>query len=339
MNKSTESRVLIIAEAGVNHNGSLENAKKLIDIAAEAGADYVKFQTFKAEAIASKYAEKANYQIDSTGEGESQLSMLKRLELDIDSHRELIKYSEERNIKFLSTAFDLESADELLNLGIDVFKIPSGEITNLPYLRKIASFQKNTILSTGMSSLDEVRAAVNVLLDNGVRKENLTVLHCNTEYPTPFEDVNLNAMQTIKNELGIKIGYSDHTEGVCVSVCAVALGANVIEKHFTIDKNMEGPDHRASLNPEELKRLVKEIRIIEKSLGSFEKTPSPSEKKNIVNVRKSIVASRSIKKGEELREENLTAKRPASGISPMDWDIVIGTKATKDYEEDENISL
>ena len=330
-------KTFIIAEAGVNHNGSLEIAKKLIDVAVEAKVDAVKFQTFKSEKLVSKNAKKACYQEQSTSKSESQLEMLKKLELDINAHDILINYCKEKNIMFLSTAFDLDSIDLLNKLGIEIFKIPSGEITNYPYLRKIGRLKKRVILSTGMSYISEIAEAIKVLKDNGTK--DITVLHCNTEYPTPMEDVNLSAMNTIKEKFQVDTGYSDHTLGIEVAIAAVAMGAKVIEKHFTLDNNMEGPDHKASLEPKELEKMVKAIRNVEKAIGSGIKEPSKSEVKNLEVARKSIVASKFIKKGEFFTEENLTCKRPGSGISPMIWEEVINTIATKDFEEDEMISL
>lgn len=329
--------VFIIAEAGVNHNGSLEIAKKLIDAAVIAGADAVKFQTFKTENLVSVDAQKAQYQKETTNQDESQFQMLKRLELDVTSHNELIVYCKEEKIIFLSTPFDLESIDLLEELGLEIFKIPSGEITNLPYLRKIGKLNKQIILSTGMSTLYEVEEALNILIKVGTKKEKITVLHANTQYPTPMCDVNLKAMLTIKNALNVEVGYSDHTLGIEVDIAAVALGATVIEKHFTLDKGMEGPDHKASLEPNELAEMVKSIRNIEQALGSDEKKSSHSESENIQIVRKSIVASSDIKKGEIFSENNLAAKRPGTGISPMKWDEVIGQKAQRDYKKDEPI--
>ncbi len=334
------SKTIIIAEAGVNHNGSIELAKKLVDAAAEAGADYVKFQTFKANKIASKQAQKAAYQKQSTDVSESQLDMLKRLELDENAHLELIAYCKEKNIAFLSTAFDFESIELLQKLGITLGKIPSGELTNLPFLRKMAKAFPEIILSTGMANMEEVKATINALLQAGTKKENLTILHCNTEYPTPFQDVNLKAMLTIEKELNVPIGYSDHTLGIEVPIAAVAMGAKVIEKHFTLDRNMEGPDHKASLEPSELKTMIASIRNIEMALsGTGDKLTSNSEQKNKEIARKSIVASKKIAIGEALTEENITVKRPGNGISPMLWDSVIGQKAPRNFEEDELIIL
>lgn len=333
-------KVLIIAEAGVNHNGSMQIAKKLVDKAAEAGVDIIKFQTFKSEKLVSKAAKQAEYQQRNIGKGdEGQLAMLKKLELSVESHHELIRYCKERNIRFWSTAFDMESIDFLHSLNMGLWKIPSGEITNYPYLRKIAQYHEPVILSTGMCELSDVEAAVKVLLEFGVQKEQITILHCNTEYPTPFQDVNLKAMLEIGEKFGVKIGYSDHTKGIEVPIAAVALGATVIEKHFTLDKNMEGPDHKASLEPDELKAMVCAIRNIEQALGSGHKTISESERKNIEIARKSIVAACPIKKGEILTEENLTVKRPGTGISPMRWNEVLGTVASRDYSEEEMIVL
>ncbi|AFV98024.1 hypothetical protein B649_08560 [Candidatus Sulfuricurvum sp. RIFRC-1] len=329
--------VFIIAEAGVNHNGSLELAKRLIDIAAVAGADAVKFQTFRADKLVSKTAQKAEYQQQTTDAKESQYEMIKRLELDETAHHELISYCKTKNILFLSTPFDHDSIELLNNLGMNIFKIPSGEITNLPYLCHIGSFRKEVILSTGMADLGEIEDALDILIASGTPKEQITVLHATTEYPCPIEDVNLRAMQTIAVAFGVKAGYSDHTNGIEVPIAAVAMGASVIEKHFTLDCTMDGPDHKASLEPDELIAMVKAIRNIEKALGTGIKKPSPSEAKNMSVARKSIVASRSIVKGERLCAENITVKRPGNGINPMRWDEIIGTIALQDYQEDELI--
>ena len=329
--------VFIIAEAGVNHNGSIELAYELIDVASESGADAVKFQTFKAENLVSKNAEKAEYQKKTTDASESQFDMIKSLELDIDAHKKLIDYCQGKGILFLSSPFDHDSIDLLNELGIEVFKIPSGEITNLPYLRRIGSLAKQVILSTGMSTLKEVGDALAILVDSGTKKENITVLHANTMYPTPMEDVNLNAMKTIKKEFDVAVGYSDHTLGIEVDIAAVAMGASIVEKHFTIDKAKEGPDHKASLEPEELRAMVIAIRNVEKALGDGIKIPSGSEKPNIVVARKSILANQKIKKGDTLTEENIIVKRPGNGISPMKWDEVIGLVAAKDYQVDDKI--
>jgi N,N'-diacetyllegionaminate synthase len=333
-------KTFIIAEAGVNHNGSLELAKKMIDAAVEAGADAVKFQTFNAEKVVSKYAPKAEYQKKTTIADESQLEMVKKLELDAVAHRTLIDYCKKKNLRFLSTPFDLESVDLLNELGLDIFKIPSGEITNLPYLRKIGALKKKTFLSTGMASLGEIEDALDVLTGAGTKLKDITVLHCNTEYPTPLEDVNLRAMLTIKDAFpGVNIGYSDHTLGIEIPIAAAAMGATIIEKHFTLDRTMEGPDHRASLAPDELKAMVTAIRNIEKALGNGIKKPSPSELKNKPIARKSIVAARNIQKGESFTEENLTVKRPGTGIGPMRWDEILGRKASRNFNEDEIIYL
>jgi len=329
--------VFIIAEAGVNHNGSIQVAKKLIDAAVESGADAVKFQTFKAENLISKAAEKADYQKNTTDASESQFDMLKRLELDSSSHKELLNYCKVKDVIFLSSPFDHESIDFLHDLGLQIFKIPSGEITNLPFLRHIGSLRKKVILSTGMSNLQEVKDALAILIKNGTLKENITVLHANTMYPTPLEDVNLNAMLTIQKECGVAIGYSDHTLGIEIDIAAVAMGATIIEKHFTLDKKMDGPDHKASLEPKELKAMVSSIRNIEKALGDYEKKPSPSERDNINIARKSIMSKQAIKKGDILTEKNITAKRPGTGVTPMAWDQIIGTAAIKDYQMDDFI--
>jgi len=329
--------VFIIAEAGVNHNGSVDLAKKLIDVASISGADAVKFQTFKAENLVAKNTQKADYQKQITDAKESQFDMIKKLELDVEAHQELIAYCQEKDIMFLSTPFDHESIDLLSDLGLKIFKIASGEITNLPYLRHIGSLSKRVILSSGMSNLGEVGDALDVLINAGTSKDNITVLHANTMYPTPMEDVNLNAMLTIQKKLGINVGYSDHTLGIEVDIAATAMGASVIEKHFTLDKSMKGPDHKASLEPQELKAMVSAIRNIEKALGSSKKKPSPSESVNIDISRKSIVANQSIKKGDKLSSKNITTKRPGTGINPMRWDEIIGTLAKKNYRMDDLI--
>jgi N,N'-diacetyllegionaminate synthase len=329
--------VFIIAEAGVNHNGSLELAKQLIDVAARAGADAVKFQTFRADKLVSKTAQKADYQKQTSDPFESQYAMIKKLELSATAHHELIAYCKTKNILFLSTPFDHDSIELLHQLEMSIFKIPSGEITNLPYLRHIGSLGKEVILSSGMATLGEIEDALDILIGSGTPKEQITVLHATTEYPCPIEEVNLRAMQTIKTSFGIKTGYSDHTNGIEVPIAAVAMGASVIEKHFTLDKTMEGPDHKASLEPDELVAMVCAIRNIEKALGTGIKKPSPSEVKNMSVARKSIVASRVIQKGDIFTEINLTIKRPGTGISPMRFDEIIGTVAQKDYYEDELI--
>lgn len=334
-------KTLIIAEAGVNHNGDINKAKKLIDVAILAGVDYIKFQTFKTELCISKNAVKAHYQIENTkNSSESQLEMVKKLELSFDQFVELKAYCTEKGIKFLSTGFDLESLEFLSKIGITLAKIPSGEITNLPYLRKVAQLYSEVILSTGMATIEEIGDAINVLINSGLSKDKITILHCNTEYPTPMEDVNLKAMLHIKEEFGVNVGYSDHTLGIEVPIAAVALGATVIEKHFTLDKNLPGPDHKASLELEELKQMVLAIRNIEKALGSSGlKEPSKSEVKNKEIARKSIVARENIKKGEVFTEDNITVKRPGTGISPMQWDFVLGKTAKRDFQEDELITL
>ena len=334
---SASKEVFIIAEAGVNHNGSVEIAKKLINVAAESGANAVKFQTFKAENVVTKNAQKANYQKQTTDTLESQFDMIKKLELDTNTHEELISYCQEKRITFLSTPFDHDSINMLSDLDLGIFKIPSGEITNLPYLRHIGSLGKRIILSTGMSNIAEVGEALNILTSSGTEKKDITVLHANTMYPTPMEDVNLNAMLTIQKEFVVAIGYSDHTLGIEVDIAAVAMGASVIEKHFTLDKTMKGPDHKASLDPEELKAMVSAIRNVEKAMGNSEKKASPSESVNINIVRKSIIASQMIKKGDLLTDKNITTKRPGGGISPMKWDQIIGTIAAKDYQLDDMI--
>ena len=333
-------RTLIIAEAGVNHNGDIAKAKALIDKGAEAGVDYVKFQTFKASNLVTKQAKRAAYQDKNTQDNDSQYEMLKKLELSETVHQELIDYCTKKGVQFLSTGFDFESLEFLAGLGITIAKVPSGEITNLPYLRKVATLFPEVILSTGMANITEIKDAVKVLTDNGVSKDKITVLHCNTEYPTPMEDVNLKAMLHIQRELGVPVGYSDHTLGIEVPIAAVALGATVIEKHFTLDKTLPGPDHKASLEPEELKAMVMAIRSIEKAIGgSGLKEVSKSEAKNKAIARKSIVATKTIKKGDMFSAENLTVKRPGTGISPMQWDEVIGKTAKKDFEEDDLIEL
>jgi len=334
-------KTIIIAEAGVNHNGSLELAKKLVDVAATAGADYVKFQTFKAEKLVGKDVRKAGYQQQNMNDEDgTQFSMLKKLELSESMHYELISYCQSRGIKFLSTAFDIEGIDLLENLQVDLFKIPSGEITNKPYLQYIAKKRKPVILSTGMANIEEIRNALDVLISGGVSKGQITVLHCSTEYPTPMENVNLKAMLSIQDEFDIKVGYSDHTLGIEIPVAAVTLGATVIEKHFTLDKTLPGPDHKASLEPEELKSMVKAIRNVEQALsGSGKKEPSAEEIKNMKVVRKSIVASKNIQKGDVFSAENMDVKRPGTGISPMLWDEVIGYKAKRFFTKDELIEL
>jgi N,N'-diacetyllegionaminate synthase len=336
-------RVLIIAEAGVNHDGNIEQALRLVDVAADAGADLVKFQTFDANALATANAELAAYQ-EQASECENQsrtgqLAMLQRLQLSEQDHMTLIAHCETRGIGFFSTAFDLESLDFLARLGAERFKVPSGEITNLPYLRRIASFQKDVIMSTGMAELIEIGEAIDCLEAAGLSKDKITLLHCTTEYPAPIEEVNLRAMQAMADKFGVAAGYSDHTDGIDVAIAAVAIGASVIEKHFTLDKNLPGPDHSASLEPEALKAMVEGIRRIECALGSAQKQCTASERKNVQLVRKSIVAARAISADEVFSEENLTVKRPATGLSPMLWDGVIGKRASRPFMPDEVIEL
>tara|TARA_R110002111_G_scaffold144910_2_gene211319 strand:- start:190797 stop:191807 length:1011 start_codon:yes stop_codon:yes gene_type:complete len=334
--------VFIIAEAGVNHNGSVETAKKMIDAAVESGADAIKFQTFKTEKLVCKSAPQAEYQKKNgtaNGGDDTQFTLLKKLEINKDAHRELFDYCRQTGIVFISTPFDLESVDLLSALGLEMIKVPSGEITNYPYLKKVGRTFGKVILSTGMADLGEIEDALEILTDSGVDRKNITVLHCNTEYPTPIQDVNLRAMVTIRDAFGVNVGYSDHTLGIEVSIAATALGATVIEKHFTLDKNMEGPDHSASLEPDELMMLVRGIRNTERSLGSPIKKPSFSESKNKPIVRKSIIAAQFIRKGESFTEQNLCVKRPGTGISPMNWDQVINQIARRDYFEDEIIDL
>lgn len=330
-------RTLIIAEAGVNHNGDIELAKQLIDVAAEAGADLVKFQTFNASRQVTRSAKKADYQTKTTDSNESQHEMLSRLELSVGMHKELIAHCAERNIGFFSTGFDIESVGLLVSLGQDHFKIPSGEITNLPYLRHIGKFGKDIILSTGMATLGEIEAAIDVLDQAGTPRVNMTVLHCTTEYPTPMVEVNLRAMQSIHTAFGLAVGYSDHTSGIEVAIAAVALGASIIEKHFTLDRRLPGPDHKASLEPEELKAMIAAIRNIELALGDGIKRLTPSEARNKPIARKSLVASQAIFAGDVFSVQNITTKRPGTGISPMRWDEVIGQVAQKNYKEDDLI--
>lgn len=329
--------VLIIAEAGVNHNGDFEIAKRMVDAAKAAGVDYIKFQTFVPEKLVSRYAEKAEYQKENTGNSESQLEMLRKLALSQDDFINLKIYCEKIGIGFISTPFDFESIDFLETLEMDFWKVPSGEITNLPYLERIAKTRRRVILSTGMCTIEEVKDAVNVLEKNGTPE--VILLHCNTQYPTPFKDVNLKAMNHIKEATGKQIGYSDHTLGIEVPIAAVAMGAIVIEKHFTLDKQMSGPDHKASLNPDELKQMVSSIRNIQDALGTDKKIVSESECENKYSARKSIVASKDIKKGELFTIENVTVKRPGKGISPMRWYEVLGKKAKRNFCEDEFIEI
>lgn len=331
------SKVFVIAEAGVNHNGDFELAKQLIDAAAEAGADVVKFQTFNADRQVTRTAKKADYQTQTTDSKESQHEMLRSLELTPEMHKELIAHCAARSIGFLSTGFDIESVDLLVSLGQDRFKIPSGEITSLPYLRHIGRLGKKVILSTGMATLGEIEAAIEVIDQAGTPRENITVLHCTTEYPTLMAEVNLRAMQSIHTAFGVAVGYSDHTSGIEVAIAAVAMGASVIEKHFTLDRNLPGPDHKASLEPDELRAMVVAIRNIEIALGDGIKRLTPSEIRNKPIVRKSLVASQPIKSGEVFSSQNITTKRPGTGISPMRWDEVMGQVAQKDYQKDDLI--
>lgn len=334
------SNTFIIAEVGVNHNGSVELAEQLIEAALKAGADAIKFQTFKASSLLTQDAPKAKYQCKGTIKDKSQFDMLSRLELSFKDFERLASVCEKAGIKFLSSPFDMESIDFLDSLGVEFYKIPSGEITNFSYLREIARRNKPVIMSTGMADLGEVEDALDVLLSNGLDRDSITLLHCNTEYPTPYSDANLRAMLTLKAAFpGIRVGYSDHTCGIEVSVAAVALGAAVIEKHFTLDKNMPGPDHRTSLEPAEFELLVSSIRNVEQAMGSGIKKPTESERKNITVVRKSIVAARDIKKGEIFSEDNLTTKRPACGLSPMMWPQVIGRVARRDFRKDEPVEI
>ena len=327
----------MIAEAGVNHNGDLGAARQLIDVAADAGADYVKFQTFRASDLATSGAAKAAYQAQTTGSDESQLDMLRRLELSHNDHLSLVDRCQRSGIKFLSTAFDHDSIDVLMEIGLDLFKVPSGEITNVPYLRRVGGLQCPVILSTGMATLGEIEMALDVLEQAGTKRDQITVLHCNTEYPTPMQDVNLLAMTSIRDALKVQVGYSDHTRGIEVPIAAVALGARVIEKHFTLDRTLAGPDHAASLEPAELKAMVSAIRNIEQAMGDGIKRPSPSEAPNRAIARKSIVAAMDIQQGETFSETNLTVKRPGTGISPVMWDQLIGRRSPQTFRTDELI--
>jgi len=331
--------VLIIAEAGVNHNGDMVMARDLVDAAAAAGASVVKFQTFSADRLVTGQARKAEYQSRMTDANESQHSMIRRLELSRAMHAELMARCDARGIRFCSSAFDKEGIDLLVDLGVEFFKIPSGEITNLPYLRYVGSFGKEVILSTGMADLGEIEDALNVLEGAGTARSKVTVLHCNTEYPTPMRDVNLRAMLTIRDAFGISVGYSDHTLGIEVPIAAVALGARVVEKHFTLSRTLPGPDHKSSLEPDELRNMVAATRNIEQALGDGIKRPSVSEAKNISVVRKSLVAARAIRAGEKFTETNVTAKRPGTGISPMRWDEVLGRNAPRNFVVDESIEI
>lgn len=328
---------VIIAEAGVNHNGNIKTAMKMIDAAKEAGADYIKFQTFIPKELVAKNAKKAEYQKKTTDSAETQQEMLARLALAFDDFKELKEYCKQKGIGFLSTPFDFASIEFLQGLDMDFWKVPSGEMTNLPYLKRLAETGKPMVLSTGMCTLLEVSDVVDILQSAGMKKEDITILQCNTEYPTPYEDVNLRAMLKMKEALGVAVGYSDHTKGIEIPLAAVALGATVIEKHFTLDCEMEGPDHKASLEPEELKKMITSIRHIEQAMGTGEKIPSQSERKNMTIARKSIVAKKAILKGERFTEENLALKRPGTGITPMRWEEIIGKTADRDYREDEQI--
>jgi len=332
-------KTFIIAEAGVNHNGNLDLAYQLIDKAKECGADAVKFQTAVPKLVMTNYADKANYQKETTGDNENQIEMANRIHLPLDTYQLLKKYCQSKEIMFLSSPFDLISIGVLEELDMPIFKIPSGEITNYPFLKKIGQLKKKVILSTGMANLCDIEQAIHVLVSFGISKENLTILHCNTEYPTPFEDVNLNAMLTIKDAFKVNVGYSDHTKGIEIPIAAVAIGASVIEKHFTLDRSLPGPDHKASLEPKELKAMIQAIRNIENAMGNGIKSTSDSEKKNMVIARKSIVANQKIKKGEIFTEENITTKRPGTGISPMRWNEVVGRSADKDFNPDDLIEI
>jgi N,N'-diacetyllegionaminate synthase len=333
------SRVFVIAEAGVNHNGNIEIARKMIDVAAEAGADAVKFQTFRAQNVATRQAGKADYQSRFTSESESQLEMLTKLELSEENHIELINHCEEKGIGFISSSFDLDSIALLNRLGLRIFKIPSGEVTNFPYLREIGKLGKPVIMATGMSDVREIEEALKVLTEAGTERDKISLLHCTTEYPTLFPDVNLKAMETMRRTFGLKVGYSDHTTGIEVAVAAVAMGADIIEKHFTLDRGMTGPDHQASVDPVQLSGMVRAIRNIEMSMGSGVKQPTEAELRNRSVARKSIVASKTITAGETFSEDNITTKRPGTGINPMRWMQVIGLKAARDFQEDEFIEI
>lgn len=333
-------KCVIIAEAGVNHNGSIELACKLIDAAAAAGVDYVKFQTFRTENLVTRSARKAEYQARNIDNNDnSQFNMLKKLELSPQDHHVLIEHCNRKGVRFFSTAFDLDSIEFLDSLGLELWKVPSGELTNFPYLRAIGKTRRPVILSTGMATLAEIHMALSVLTRFGTPADSITLLHCTTEYPAPKNEINLRAMQTMSDIFGLPVGYSDHTQGIEIPVAAAAMGASVIEKHFTLDRTMEGPDHAASLEPDQLINMVKDIRNVEMAMGSGVKEPAASEIPNITIARKSIVAARMIKKNEQLTEENMTVKRPANGLSPMDWEKVVGTPAKRDFEKDEQIEL
>ena len=333
------TRTLIIAEAGVNHNGRMSLAKKLVDVASSAGADFIKFQAFKSKNLVTSSLDKANYQKKSGKPSESQYEMLRKLELSQDELTQLFTYCLKKKIGFMASAFDEESLRFILNMDIEYLKVPSGEITNIPYLRFVGRKNKKVILSTGMSHINEIEMAVKVLRKSGLAKKNLTILHCNTEYPTDFSDVNLNAMKTLESKFQTKVGYSDHTKGSHVSIAAVALGASLIEKHLTLNKRLKGPDHSASLEPKEFIKFVESIRTTEEILGSHQKRPTESEIRNINHARKVIVASKSISKGEKLNLKNITVKRAGKGLSPIHWDKVIGSRAKKDYRADQKISI
>ena len=335
----TDTQVFFIAEAGVNHCGDLQMAQDMVEVAAAAGADAIKFQTFNASRLTVKTAPKAEYQKRATGEADSQQTMLSKLELSLHDHQVLFDLCQDKNIEFMSTGFDTQSVDFLITLGIKRIKIPSGEITNLPYLRHVAAAGLPVILSTGMSTMDEVIEAVDCLYHEGLKAHQLTVLHCNTAYPTPFRDVNLNCLKTIRDELAVKVGYSDHTLGDVVAIAAVALGSRVVEKHFTLDRTLPGPDQSTSLHPDELRELITKIRHLELALGDSLKQPTPSEIGNIAVARKSLVANTAIAKGDVFTADNISSKRPGTGISPMQWDNVIGQKATRDYVLDDPIEL
>ena len=331
-------KVRIIAEAGVNHNGNINTAKKLIKIASNADADYVKFQTFKAENLVTKNAKRAKYQIRNTNiKNQTQFEMLKNLELKKDQHHILLKECRDKKVSFLSTGFDIESLNFLKKIGLKIFKIPSGEITNIPYIRHVGGFRKEIILSTGMSNLKEVEIAISELIKSGTRLEKITLMHCTTDYPTSMGDVNLKAIQTLKDEFNCKVGYSDHTLGDEISIAAIAIGASTIEKHFTISRNSSGPDHKASMEPEELVNMIKKIRNIEKALGDGVKKPSKGEMKNIMIARKSIISKSNINIGDKFSSNNITTKRPGNGISASDWDKLLGKISKKNYKKDDLI--
>jgi len=339
MNTKNLFKTFIIAEAGVNHNGDIKLAKKLIKEAAKAGADAVKFQTFKTEKIVTQFAELTEYQKNNLPDISSQYNMLKNLEINYEQHLELIQYCQKQSLIFMSTGFDFDSNNMLNSLGIEIFKIPSGEITNLPYLRQVGGFKKDIIISTGMSTLGEIETALDVLLSSGCKKSKIKVLHCSSQYPTPFDNVNLKSMLTIKNAFDVEVGYSDHTNGIEVAIAAVALGGKIIEKHLTLNKDMKGPDHKASIEPAEFAKMVNGIRNIERALGSSKKCPNKVEIKNRDLVRKSIIAAKQIDIGEIFNYDNVTTKRPGTGLSPMLIDKIIGKASTKKYNKDDLITL